>query len=307
MKVDRYLLAVFLFGAVATTPSLAEQRGTTSAEATESNSTKDAGSESRNLDATSPAGHPGSHQNGSGPGIMDAGAKNADDDAAKQTPGLNGTEPHSTKTPRTGASTQTNLVGPVVNGSGHHQVSTPGGGTSAKESGTGVNPIDTSITVNQGRRVSKETKKHDVLKKIDLTNPLGNVRDRHQTPDPHAMGSVARNAIGVPVDSMGTKGRPRSVDGAARNAVGGITKTGPASVDSVAKNAVGSVAHNSESAGAPVIGHQSSGPPAAGIPTNNASVNGTGMIRLGSGPGIVGGPAKRTMEINRTAVRPKHN
>jgi hypothetical protein len=46
--------------------------------------------------------------------------------------------------------------------------------------------------------------------------------------------------------------------------------------------------------------------PGASMP-NHAVINGTGIVRTGSGPGTVGGTAKNTRtSINGSAIRPRH-
>ena len=52
--------------------------------------------------------------------------------------------------------------------------------------------------------------------------------------------------------------------------------------------------------------HQSVSPIATTSTINHASINGTGLARPGSGPGIVGGPAKNIAGINGSSIRPKH-
>jgi len=39
---------------------------------------------------------------------------------------------------------------------------------------------------------------------------------------------------------------------------------------------------------------------------NRATISGTGVLRSGSGPAKLGGPAKTTSGINGTSFRPKH-
>ena len=55
-------------------------------------------------------------------------------------------------------------------------------------------------------------------------------------------------------------------------------------------------------------GTQKIGHPIATSPTARPAtgINGTGMVRPGRGPGVVGGAAKNMASINGTTIRPKH-
>ncbi len=57
---------------------------------------------------------------------------------------------------------------------------------------------------------------------------------------------------------------------------------------------------NGPAAGRPVSS------PAGNSAVNRGVINGTGMVRPGSGPGTVGGPAKAGAGINGSSIRPKH-
>jgi hypothetical protein len=178
----------------------------------------------------------------------------------------------------------------------------PGGGRgkadrgfgSAKESGSGTNPIDTRITVQPARVV----KKPPLGSEKKATSPAAPASVVSARPiNPHEMSGPARSAIGVPLDSHASaKGTPPGPQG-----------HGPAAADGVAKNAVGALGSNHGSAGGANIARQSSNPAVPGsTPHNRAVITGTGMTRPGSGPGTLGGAAKNVAVISGTNIRPKH-
>jgi hypothetical protein len=199
-----------------------------------------------------------------------------------------------------------------MNGRGHQQVSTPGASHNAKGSDATVEGIDTRITVNQGRVVKTTVKggvarkiEDGIVKKIDRAKSSNNTRESYKAFGPSAKGDVARNAVGaVLVDHSGAAKGPNV----------GRQGSGPPSADGTAKNdaatnPVGGTAKGYASVIRANIGQRGGGPrtPAGATTAHAATINGTGMTRLHSGTGAVGGPAKTVAGIiNGSEVKPKH-
>jgi hypothetical protein len=173
-------------------------------------------------------------------------------------------------------------------------------GTNAgADGGAKDNPIDTRITVQQGRTPGKTGTKVGDPGKIGTANPSGIAGERRQISAPAAIGG-AKNAIGLSVnDHAGAKGTDTGHQGSAPSGQG----AGPSAIGGAAKAAVGNAAVGSSGA---KLANPGASPIATTTAINRATINGTGLARPGSGPGIVGGPAKTVAGINGTSIRPKH-
>ena len=110
----------------------------------------------------------------------------------------------------------------------------------------------------------------------------------------------ARNAIGTKVD---TSAAARSHDttpqarGLSPLVVGGVARNAAGVARVEAMSRVPDIAHQK-----PIVTIGDGGPK---IALNKTAINGTGMNRPGSGPGIIGGAAKASAGIGGTTVRPK--
>jgi len=137
------------------------------------------------------------------------------------------------------------------------------------------------------------------------TRPSTDVRSPHRTSAPSTKADVVRNAIGQPIRT-----RPPSP------ASDGRIFT-PAAADLDGKTTTNAPRIGPASASGPVYQHQVSVPVAMShtgtndaqvkTPMNHSSINGTGMMRPGSGSSTIGGASHSVLGvINGTSFRPKH-
>jgi hypothetical protein len=160
-------------------------------------------------------------------------------------------------------------------------------GTPAMESGTGVNPIDTRITVQP--RATKKPPPLPSEKKMSAPATPPPPNPAHQT-IPHELSGPGRNAIGARLDD-----HARMPGGAS-----GL-QSGPAGT--TAKPAAGT---STAPANTAISAHPSTGIMGGSLPAQNRAVlSGTGIARPGSGPATIGGPARNATAINGTTIRPK--
>jgi hypothetical protein len=128
-----------------------------------------------------------------------------------------------------------------------------------------------------------------------------------------ALDNTARNAIGTQVDDHASPQRSLADLASPQPNALGLTEKNTAAAVSMgaiagpARNAIGVSITSPSSARSPSIIGQSSGVIAsAGRPVTGATINGTGMVRPGSGAGAIGGPAKNAAGvISGTAIRPR--
>ena len=177
-----------------------------------------------------------------------------------------------------------------------------------------ANPIDTRI--GEQPRSKKTGKANDWTKTImgrpsSTGRPMRNFAGRH--PDLGAAGSWARNSIGMLTQDVAGATSAKGLNGAAgvKNAVG-IAPTSSnqemARSAGTATNAIGiTVPIRTHSPNANMGQHKSIVMLASGTTmTPNATINGTSMVRPGSGTAMIGGPAKTISGvINGTGIRPK--
>ena len=154
-------------------------------------------------------------------------------------------------------------------------------GAAAHSPGEGKDaPIDTRITVQP-----RATKKPAFGGAKSAVGPVPRaINLPRQTPAPNV--HSWRNAIGISLDQrVTTPGTPAALQH-------GPTARGEATPTA------------SSNSGSAI--HASGNPALAGTRLQNgAAVTGTGVSRPGSGPGILGGPAKKAGMINGTSLRPK--
>jgi hypothetical protein len=143
------------------------------------------------------------------------------------------------------------------------------------------------------------------LKKPKISRPSTDVRNSHGTATPSPTAEVVRNAIGQPIRgrqlSPGSDGRlftpsPANPVGKSATIAPGI---GPASVS-------GPDFHHQASVSA-TISRTGTNDLRLTAPMNHSSINGTAMMRPGSGTSTIGGASNKVIGgINGTGFRPKH-
>ena len=190
----------------------------------------------------------------------------------------------------------------------------PGGeaGGAVHAGGGGVNPIDTRIGEQPRQSFKKAAKANDWTKAI-MGRPSKNFAGRQQPLGPGTASGMARNAIGMlvqdPTGAIGTRGSTAA--NAAKNAVGvtamnTVGGTAASALNGATTNAIGVSMPIRTRAPRTNIGRRGIGPLASNATTPNAIINGTGMVRPGSGTAVIGGPAKNVVGvINGTGMRPR--
>jgi hypothetical protein len=198
---------------------------------------------------------------------------------------------------------------------------TPGPVATGKEGGAG-GPIDTSITVHQGRRTIKDIKESLLKKPKIAVAPATGLKLDHihihlQGPLVGPDGGLHRNAVGTVVIQAVKHGNAATGGAAAPT----TTSVAAPTTTTAAPQGSGAIIHDpstkapggnvpvvNSSPGAPQIGNHASGTAALAIVTaRGPSINGTGMIRPGSGAGVIGGPAKIAGGfISGSSFRPRH-
>jgi hypothetical protein len=166
------------------------------------------------------------------------------------------------------------------------------------------NPIDTRITVNQGR-APENNKKGPVHKQEGSSDKTRASSQRgihvpHSTARPGAVHGPTRNAIGVAPDTNG--GAPR---------VGATAFPGRMGAESPLPATRSTNSPYVRPRGEAAVGGIGSGPGASGprvghpMVPGSAGINGTGMARGGLRIGEIGGPARNNGGINGSTVRPR--
>lgn len=185
--------------------------------------------------------------------------------------------------------------------SGAGRVTGGGARSGAKDSGIEVNPIDTRIA-EPDRHPKKAVKTND--RKKAVISRQANSGERQPARNPGAALGIERNAIGIHPNAAGVTPKA-AIGGAATTAVGSPVPN--AAVAGPTKNAVGATAMNRPGVAGASIGHQGTAPISpVGTTVPHASINGTRMIRPGSGASAVGGAAKNGGGvINGTGIQSK--
>jgi hypothetical protein len=195
-------------------------------------------------------------------------------------------------------------VGSPAKESGSHQgpknddikgaiVPAPNAGDKSK--GAVVDPIDTRISGRPG--ITKPKLGNE--KTIVQSDKRANSRDL-----PGAIGSSARNAIGLPITSAVGAGGPH-VAPQAPSPAAQISQ--PGALGGAATNPVATLANSPANAGGAKFAPQGAGLIAPATGMNRATINGTGQTRPGSGPGMIRGSAKLAVgTIGGSSFRPKY-
>jgi hypothetical protein len=277
--------AALIGGVVVTSACLAAERSAKPAPATDGHA------------VVNPTDHPDSHQTPA-PSGSESSVRTPPDTAGEEPRG-DGQDKSAAKTPKPDA--ETPRAGPTHAHGPHRSTGQSRGDDKAKPS----NPIDTRITVNQGRMPENSRKGSirmpgPLSEKAKRSNVQKGVRVPHSVTRSRAVHGPTRNAVGVTpapnavAPGVGAAAFPR-IEGA-RSPVGTRSTLAPAI---------------RPQGGAPPMGGAGSGTAAAvgsrvgpAMP-GSASINGTGMARGALRLGEIGGPAKNNAGINGSSVRPK--
>jgi hypothetical protein len=319
-----YFFTIVVFAALSTSVGLAEDRGH---DAGADAGTHASGTATQGQVKPAAEGPQSSVSSSAAPNQIKEGA--ARDGAGVAPADQNGKRVVDTSGPR--AKTPLKSDAPVdaapVGALGQPHLLAPSHGT--KENGES-SPIGTRIVVHQGRQAPNsngvkelrdlkerlfKNSKTAILPAIDPTHL--SVHNHQQTSPLGTDGAPARNAVGAIIEhrAVGPRSNPPSPSDATRQLSSGVPTTGtPAlgerargtATDDPAKPLNGTVPAISPSP-TQLVNHPSKTPALAIVTTNSPAVNGTGMIRPGSGGGAVGGQAKIVGgAINGSAFRLKH-
>ena len=277
--------AALIGGILATSACLAEERARTPAHAPEGAAVANPTDHAGGQETTGPDGSKSSVQTSPGAASEHSGAKGHDkgvSQAPKPDPGTPAAGPTHAHGPRQ----------PIDRNSHNDNARSP-------------NPIDTHITVNQGRTPVHNNKGfvHKQEAPVDKgrrASPQPGIHAPHAISRPGVVPGPARNAIGVAPDAGGRRTSPTPFPG-----TDGVR--GPA-----ATATSGSYSTGSRPGGAPTAGGAGSGTSTVGarmgrpvgIP-GSASIGGAGMAHGGLRVGQIGGPAKSNGGISGTNVRAK--
>jgi hypothetical protein len=170
----------------------------------------------------------------------------------------------------------------------HGDASAPGPVTPRSDHGEVGGPIDTRITVLNGPHSRPSAKTHD-SKKFKISRPSGNPRGNREVRKHLGNEHVVRNAIGLPVrnglEIKAAIGEAGKTLNGGQNRVMRPTQTLVPLRAGVVK---------------PIHG-----PVTASM--NRSMINGTGMVRHGSGTMAIGGANRNVAGgINGTGFRPRH-
>jgi hypothetical protein len=268
----RIFSVVLICGAVAMSACLAAERSAAPAAATDGRA------------ATNPADHADGHQ---APGPGGSGSVRTQPAGAGEPPGADAQNKGVSKALRPDA--ETPPAAPT-----HAHGSQPTGQSSHDGSARLSNPIDTRITVNQGRTPQTHRKGHVPTREAPLGNASRANASRVNAPQgrrvPHAVHAPTRNAIGVAPGAVfpGTGGARTPAAAAHSPILPGVRPLPGAS----AIGRIGSSGTGATSIGSPMI-------------RRPAAINGTGMARGPLRAGEIGGPAKNNGGISGSSVRAK--
>jgi hypothetical protein len=281
-----YLFSVALVGGIlATSACLAEERARTPAHAPEGATVANPTDHAGGQETTAPGGSKSSVQTALGAASEHSGAEGHD----------KGVSPAPKPDARTGAAGPSHAHGPRQ----------PIDRNSHNDNARSPNPIDTHITVNQGRTPVNNNKGfvHKQEAPVDKgrrASPQTGIHVPHAISRPGVVPGPTRNAIGVAPDAGGRRMSPTAfpgTDGA----------RGPA-----APTRSGTYSPGIRPGGAPTVGGAGSGTSTGGarmgrpigIP-GSASIGGAGMAHGGLRVGEIGGPAKSNGGISGTNGRAK--
>jgi hypothetical protein len=241
------------------------------------------------------ADHADGHQTrGSGEG---GSSVQAPPDATGERRGVDGRDESVSKAIKPGAET------PPARPSHAHGPHQSTGPTRHDDNARPSNPIDTRITVNQGR-APENNKKGPIHKQESPSSKTSRASSQGGTHIPHSMArpgaflGPTRNAIGAAPDANG--GAPRVGVTAFPGTVGAKSplpaarSTNSPYVRPRGDAAVGGIG-SAPGASGPGVGHP--------MVPGSAGINGTGMAHSGLRVGEIGGPARNNGGINGTSVR----
>jgi hypothetical protein len=267
MRIGAYVLAIVLLGAAAGRASFAEEQSADTRSVAGS-SLRGESSGDRALSRASDR-HPAA-----GSGVAPKSDGNSDVKQGQAIRGETAHQGHARAGPKGGA-----ITGP--NGVEEHSVakdfrSSPSGGRD-------VDGIDTRITVLPHRPDRKSDTVRDTKTKFKLGVPAS-VRGRPLL-HPGVPALAARNAIALPVaartDLPRPSGEPRGLS---------EQSSKPSGLNPGRRR----------------VGLSQIGPDASVAAYKSGKINGTGLIRPGTAPSGIGGPARSTAGINGTTITSKH-
>ena len=321
----RYFFTILAFGALSTNVGFAGHRGDRANVDTRAHASGTAAQSEVNPTARGPQS--AAHSRASSDQINESTAKDSAGVAPADRSGKHATDTSGSRVQiptKSDATADAAPAGPF----GQPHLATPGNGP--RENGAGA-PIDTRITVHQGRRApnSNEVKEirelnERLFKKLKTViapaiDPAHLNIHNHQLKLPLGTdGAPVRNAVGSIIEHR-IAGPQRSLP-ATSDATRQVFSTMPtAGTQEWEERASGMVSTGDTAKQlnglVPAIGanpmqlnnRTPKTPALAIVTTNSPAVNGTGMIRPGSGGGAVGGPAKVVAgAIGGSSFRPKH-
>jgi hypothetical protein len=297
MKIGSQFFAILAVGALSTQVASAGHHGhraSTGAAASHS------GTDAQSL-AKSPLA--GSRQ-GPGPALQG--------DIAEDGSGLTNT--HKRNTDEAPAKTDTAPKTTPAATHGLQRAATPAPGADGKQGNAGV-PIDTRITVNQGRETIKVKDRRFNKNKTAAAPGIGlkhePVRNLHQGSLVGTEAGPHRNAIGAVVEHDKTvANRNGTVGGVAAPSTNvALQRAGAMLREPDNKIVSGNTSVKTQSPSTTELGNHAS-PAAAAlrvVSSNGLSISGTGIIRPGLGVVALGGPAKNGASgLGGSSFRPRH-
>jgi hypothetical protein len=301
MKIGSRLLAILALGSLSTHVAVAGHHGHRASAGTAAGHS---GTDAQGL-VKAPAA--GSRQ-GFGPGLQSDVANHANGGAVKDGSGL--TNAHEGNTDEAHAKPDSAPKAAPAATHGLQRAATPAPGTDGKQSEAGV-PIDTRITVNQGRETVKG-KDHRFNKNKTAAAP--GIGLKHEPGRNLHRGSLVgteagphRNAIGAVVERDKTVAKGNgTVGGVAAPSTNVVPRRAGAMLHQPDNKIVtGDTSVKTQSAGTTDLGNHAS-PAAALVSSNGLSTSGAGIIRLGLGLGALGGPAKNGASgLSGSSFRPR--
>jgi hypothetical protein len=289
MKIGPFILAVVLLGAAAMQASFAE----------------DAASSGEHPAGSTPAAEP----SGSAPAAGDAGGlvdrakpdsrAPVENAAEPKSEGNAGTEEgHNTsdkQNPKAGVDGGPKGRG-VKTGEGSHVV--PKGVKPPDTHAGDAEAIDTHITVQARRPQYTPGKARDVKSNFRISVP-GNFH-AHRLPAAGTVNTGARNAIGLPVT------RHESIQERSGESHGVPVQSAAHENPGLAASGADNLAKTDGGLERPAIVRRVPSSIVSAPVAQRGTINGTGLVRPGSAPSGLGGPAKVIVGINATTIRPKH-
>jgi hypothetical protein len=290
MKIGSRLLAILALGALSTHVAVAGYHGHRASVGT---AASHSGTDAQSLVKAPVAGS----RQGFGPALQSDVADHANGGVVKDGSGLTNT--HEGNTDEAPAKTDTAPKTAPAATRGLQRAPTPAPGTDGKPSEAGV-PIDTRVTVNQGRETIKGKDRRFNKNETAAAPGIGlkhkPVRNLHMGSLVGTEAGPHRNAIGAVVEHDKTVANGNGTVGgvAAPSTNVALQRAGAMFHEPDNKIVSGNTSVKTQSAGTTELGNHAS-PTAAAlrvVSSNGLSTSGTGIIRPGLGVGALGGPAK---------------